>query len=211
MQSWLGDFRQPLLQLAALENNGDLLVRLEDGLAEPTGQRHFDFADPIEQSMVSRVERPATADEWFERARKHEDARRMEEAVDAYREALIAGGADATTCFNLANALAALGKRKQAIEQYYQCVELDRQYAEAWNNLGILLSGTGRQKEATKALERALQADPHYYDANYNLADLLDETGREAEARVHWRAYLRHDRQSEWAAHARKRLAGIGT
>ena len=155
MQSWLGDFRQPLLQLAALENNGDLLVRLEDGLAEPTGQRHFDFADPIERSTVTRVERPATADEWFELACKHEDARRMEEAVDAYRETLLVGGADATTCFNLANALAALGEREQAIEMYRQCVELDRQYAEAWNNLGVLFSEVGRPNEAANAFERA--------------------------------------------------------
>jgi Tetratricopeptide repeat/BRCA1 C Terminus (BRCT) domain len=211
MQSWLGDFRQPLLQLAALENNGDLLVRLEDGLAEPTGQRHFDFADPIEQSTVTCVEGPATADEWFERACEHEDAGRLEAAVDAYRETLLAGGADATTCFNLANALAALGKREQAIERYYQCVEIDARFPEAWNNLAVLLSYAGRQDEAARALGRALQVDPHYSDAHYNLADLLDETGREAEARIHFRAYLHHDRRSEWAAHARKRLAGIGT
>jgi tetratricopeptide (TPR) repeat protein len=210
MKSWLGDVQHPLLQLSVLEKNGELLVRLEDGLAEPTGQRHFDFADPIEQPTVTLMEGRAAADEWFEQARKHEDAGRTEEAVKAYREALFVGGPDAFTYFNMANALSVLGKRERAIERYYQCVELDPEFTEAWNNLGVLLSDVGQPEEAASALERALKTDPQYSDAHYNLADLLDETGSRAVARPHWRAYLRHDQQSQWAAHARKRLSGIG-
>jgi tetratricopeptide (TPR) repeat protein len=194
-----------------LEENGELLVRLEDGLAEPTGQRHFDFADPIEQPTVTLMEGRATADEWFEQARRHEDAGRTEEAVKAYREALFVGGPDAFTYFNMANALSVLGKKERAIERYYQCLELDPEFTEAWNNLGVLLSDADRPEEAASTFERALKANPHYSDAHYNLADLLDETGNEAGARPHWRTYLRHDQQSKWAAHARKRLRGIGT
>jgi Tetratricopeptide repeat/BRCA1 C Terminus (BRCT) domain len=211
MQSWLGNIQQPLLQLSVLEKNGELLVRLEDGLAEPTGQRHFDFADPIEQPTVTLMEERATADEWFEKARKHEDAGRTEDAVKAYRKALFVGGPDASTYFNMANALSILGKKERAIERYYQCVELDPEFTEAWNNLGVLLSDLGQPEEAASALERALKTDRQYSDAHYNLADLLDETGSEAAARAHWRAYLRHDQQSKWAAHARKRLSGIGS
>jgi tetratricopeptide (TPR) repeat protein len=211
MKSWLGDVQQPLLQLSVLEKNGELLVRLEDGLAEPTGQRHFDFADPIEQPTVTLMDGGATADEWFEQACKYEDAGRTEEAVKAYREALRVGGPDAFTYFNMANALSVLGKKERAIERYSQCVELAPEFTRAWNNLGVLLSDADRPKEAASAFERALKANPQYSDAHYNLGDLLDETGSEAAARVHWRAYLRHDQQSEWAAHARKRLSGIGT
>jgi tetratricopeptide (TPR) repeat protein len=211
MQSWIGDLQQPLLQLSVLEKNGELLVRLEDGLAEPTGQRHFDFADPIPQPTVTLMQGGATADEWFERACKHEDSGRPEEAVKAYRKALGIGGPDASTYFNMANALSVLGKKERAIERYFQCVELDPEFTEAWNNLGVLLSDAGQPKEAASAFERALKANPRYTDARYNLADLLDETGKEAAARPHWRAYLRHDQRSEWAAHARKRLSDIGT
>jgi predicted TPR repeat methyltransferase len=210
MQSWLGNIEQPLLQLSVLEQNGELLVRLEDGLAEPTGQRYFNFADPIEQQSVTQITRRVTADEWFEQACKHEDAGRTKEAVKAYREALLVGGPDAVTCFNMANALSASGKKELAIKRYHQCLKVDSQFTEAWNNLGVLLSDAGRPEEALRAFERALQADPHYSDAHYNLADLLDETGNQAAARPHWRAYLRHDPQSGWAAHARKRLSGIG-
>jgi tetratricopeptide (TPR) repeat protein len=74
-----------------------------------------------------------------------------------------------------------------------------------------MLSDVGRPEEAASGFERALKANTHYWDAHYNLADLLDETGKEAAARAHWRAYLRHDQQSKWAAHARRRLIGTGT
>src|SRR4051812_24021052 len=43
MRRWIGSVDQPLLQLAILERNGELLVRLEDVLADSSGQRHFDF------------------------------------------------------------------------------------------------------------------------------------------------------------------------
>jgi Tfp pilus assembly protein PilF len=211
MQSWLGNIEQPLLQLSLLEDNGELLVRLGDGLAEPTGQRYFDFADPIEQQGVTSIKSRSTAEEWFELACEHEDAGRTREALKAYREALCVGGPDAVTYFNMANAFSALGRRDRAIKRYQLCVELDPTFALAWNNLGVLLSGVGRPEEAARAFERALQADPHYSDAQYNLADLLDETGNEVAARPHWRAYLRHDSRSEWAAHARKRLSRIGS
>ena len=57
------------------------------------------------------------------------------------------------------------------------------------------------------AFRRALALNPDDTRAHYNLADTLDELGRIGEAAPHWQAYLRRDAASQWAAHARKRLA----
>jgi tetratricopeptide (TPR) repeat protein len=89
-----------------------------------------------------------------------------------------------------------------------QAVELQPDFVGAWNNLGTVLFHLGRPEEALAAYRRALALDPGYADAHYNVADVLDDLGRGLEASSHWRAYLRHDADSEWGRHARGRLRG---
>jgi tetratricopeptide (TPR) repeat protein len=210
MQTWMGNIGQPLLQLAVLEQNGKLLVRLDDGLAEPSGQRHFDFDKTPDPLHVSLPHRPATAEQWFEQGWQHEEAGHYRDAVEAYRQALFHGGPNPAICFNLANVLNAHGKKQQAVERYYQAVELNCMDADAWNNLGVVLSDLGQTGEAIAAFKQALAIDSDNADAQYNLADLLDETGHETEATIHWRAYSAKDHNSRWATHARERLNASG-
>ena len=207
MKTWLRNVESPLLQLAVMEQSGELLVRLKDGLAEPTGQRRLDFDAADEPVSLSQP--PETAVNWFELGCEHEDSGQFGDAADAYRQALAVGGPDAVACYNLANCLYAMGQKELAAERYAQAAETDGSFAEAWNNLGVVLVELRNRDEAVTAFERALGANPHYADAHYNLADLLDTSGDIAGAARHWRAYLSLDRQSQWASHARKRLAAV--
>jgi hypothetical protein len=209
LQTWLKNVEQPLLQLAIMEQDGELLVRLKDGLAEPTGQRRLDFGDSVDEP-VSLSQPPATAVQWFELGSGHEDSGRFSQAADAYRQALVVGGPNAVVYFNLANCLNVLGLKERAAERYAQAAEIDGSFAEAWNNLGVVLVEIGSTEEAAVAFERALAVNQHYADAHYNLADLLDELGDIAGASVHWRAYLSQDRQNQWASYAQHRLAADG-
>jgi tetratricopeptide (TPR) repeat protein len=207
LQRWVKNLEEPMQQLAILERDGELLVRLENGLAEPTGQRCFDFADPVDGETVSLSQPIVPADEWFELGCEHEDAQRFDEAVKAYRQALLTGGPNPTLCFNLANALYALGEKGPASERFYQAVELKPDFVEAWNNLGTALADLGQHEDSLAAYRKALELEPSYADAHYNLADLLEEMGRASEACRHWQAYVQQDPHSEWGRHARGRLA----
>ena len=198
LRQWLGE--QPLEQLALLEHNGQLLVRLEDGLVDPAGQMYFEFN---EEAAVIQAQ-PTSAAQWFESGCFFEQDGNTEEAIDAYRQALLIGGPSAHVCFNLANVLRTLGQRKEASERYRQVIEIEPNYAEAWNNLGIVLGELGEIDDAIASWKRAIALG--YGDAHYNLGDLLDGLGRTLEAHVHWRAYLRHDPQSPWASYARRKL-----
>jgi tetratricopeptide (TPR) repeat protein len=209
LRKWMGDAELPLLQLATLEKTGPLLVRLTDGLAEPTGQRHFEFDPSNDHSPLALPQTSKTTDQWFEEACEAEDSGCFDDAIDAYRQALWLGGQSPMLCFNLANVLYASGQKERAVERYYQAVELDRHFAQGWNNLGVVLSELGKTAEGQVAFERALSIDPQYNDARYNLADLLDGNGQQAGAGSHWKAYLSQDQQSIWAKHARGRLAAI--
>ena len=207
IRAWLPALDQPLAQLAGLEQNGRLLVRMDNGcLAEPSGQLWFDFDDAKNSTAGTVADGSPSADWHFEQGCQHETAGRLREAAAAYREALQVGPPDADTCFNLANVLYGLGQKEQAVERYRQVVELDACHAEAWNNLGNVLADLGETDEAMQAYQNALRADAQYADAHYNLADTLEQLGRRHEASPHWRAYLQYDRTSRWASHARKAL-----
>ncbi len=190
LQGWLGNVNQSLLQLVALEQNGELLVRLNDGLVEPSGQRFFDFADHQAAPAVSLPESRPSAEDLFDQACALDDAGHKAHAIETYRRALQVGGPDATVCYNLANALYANGQVEAAIERFYQTVELKPEFAEAWNNLGVVLSESGRLDEAKAAFEHALSTVPPYLEGYFNLADLLEDSGDRTSARQHWLKYL---------------------
>src|SRR5262249_51981586 len=119
LQRMLPGIAQPLAQLAILERNGRLAVRTEDGLVEPDGQGLLDFGHKEHTEDLEAVPFPVPQDvtsaaEWFELGCEHEDAERLPQAAEAYRQALLSGGPDADTSFNLANVLYAMGYKTQA-------------------------------------------------------------------------------------------------
>lgn len=215
LRQWLPDADLPLEQLAVIEQDGRLMVRLAEGeLAEPDGQLQLDFETgpaPLKMPFLqsAHTAAPKTAAQWYQQGVEQDANGYRAEAVDSYRRALKAGGPDARTSFNLANALRELGLRREAVERYEQTVEIEPDFLEAWNNLGITLAELERREQAIVAFREVLARDPEHPLANYNLADQLDELGCGHDAKSHWEAYLRHDRFSEWAGHARSRLALI--
>ena len=216
LRRWLPEAQQSLEQLSLLEENGQLLVRLEQGdLAAADGQLRFDFSGEAAGDAPAPLRMhadavPATAADWFEQGVEQQRAGYLAEAAESYRQALQVGGPDAQVCFDLANVLRELGQKREAMERYLQAVEVEKDFGDAWNNLGLVLCDLGRREAACTAFRRALAADPADARARYNLADVLDELRLGAEAAEHWRLYLRHDRTSEHASYARDRLAIIG-
>jgi tetratricopeptide (TPR) repeat protein len=201
VRNWWPDTGEPLDQNAIVEKHGRLLVRLESGLVEPSGQMYFDFGD--DPSIIDA--RPATAEEWFQLGCQHEEDGALDDAIHAYREALLTGGPHADTCFNLANALYAVGRKEEASERYRQAVELQRDQAEVWNNLGVALGDLGQCGNAESAFHKAIQLG--FTDAQFNLAILQERQGRNTEARQHWKVWLRDARRGARSEYARARLA----
>ncbi len=201
LQSWRGDRAQPLEQLALLERNGRVLLRIEEGLVEPSGQMCFDFGD---DAAIYSVQ-PTSAEGWFQQGIQHEEDGQLKEASAAYRKALMLGGPDCDIAFNLANVLFAQGLHEEACERFRQVIELDPSYGEAWNNLGVVLVELRHPDEAIGAFKQAIGLG--YADAHYNLADLLENLGKKAEAREHWRACVRNDPMGPHGRYARGKLS----
>ncbi len=216
LRQWMPEADAPLSQLAAIEANGTLLMRLAKGeLATDDGQLHIDFEHPAEEAppslkLVPEAPAPQSAEECHEVGIQHEQDGFLADAEAAYREALMFDGPNPQLVFDLAHVLQQLGRVDEAIERYRQVVEMDSDHVDAWNNLGVLLAERGRANEACEAFQRALNTDPSNAMARYNLADTLDELKRPREACVHWKEYLRYDPVSPRGTFARQRLRATG-
>ena len=219
LETWLPGAGGSLSQLAILEQDGRLLVRLEDGtLADPTGQFHLDLSGvtepsrirPIMASFERVVENPEDGEEsWFDIAVRLEEAGQDEEAVVAYQKNLAVDGPASEPAFNLGNVLYRLGRKEEAVSRFLQSVEIEPGYIESWNNLANAQFELGRPEDAIRSLRKALAADPSYADAHYNLAEILHHQGKDEDACRHWGAYLKQDPNSTWADQVRKRLKAV--
>ncbi len=211
LESWLPGARGAMVNLTRLGDERNVLIRIDEELvADATGQLYFPFPDLFGsgETESASLKRPAprSGDEWFERGLDCEELGRLEEAEESYRQALALLRPTPELCFNLGNVLYALRRKEQAIERFLQAIELDPEFIEAWNNLGNTRADLGDTEKAIEAYQRALSIEAGYADAHFNLAECLSQSGRKSEAAHHWRAYLRLDPRSTWAAKARERL-----
>jgi tetratricopeptide (TPR) repeat protein len=145
-------------------------------------------------------------DDLFEQAQSAEEAGDVAEAERLYRLLMKSDPTDASAPFNLGNMLRANGRNVEAEAALRLATRADRTFADAWYNLSDLLDEQGRVEGAIDCLRTVLRVAPDYVDAMFNLALLLQRTSRYAEAADYWRRYLANDRQSEWAARARRSL-----
>ena len=123
-----------------------------------------------------------------------------------YRLLMKCDPTDALAPFNLGNLLRASARNVEAEAALRAATDVDPTFAVGWYNLSDLLDEQGRSEAAIECLRTALRVAPHYADAIFNLALLLQRTNQYAEAADYWRRYLTSDRQSDWAARARRSL-----
>jgi tetratricopeptide (TPR) repeat protein len=89
---------------------------------------------------------------------------------------------DAETHLNLGIALAAIGKRTDAVSSYRQSLALNPAGIEALNNLGNVLRELGERREALTLYSQAVRLDPTRPDSHCNLATVLFELRRIGDA-----------------------------
>ena len=232
----LPEVSRPLVSMPFVVEGKQLLLRQGEDLTELGGQLRIDFgsieenlAEGQQDSDPARVEDPqletfstpvqvegehagtslppTTPDEMVNLAGEMETEGQLDDAIEMYRAALVAGGATAETNFLLAEVLYRRGDLFAARERYYCTLELDEDYVEARANLGCVLAETNEHELAVAAFEGTLICHPDYPDVHYHLARTLHELDRTDEAMIHWQAFLAHAPDSPWADEARAQLA----
>jgi tetratricopeptide (TPR) repeat protein len=230
----LPEIARPLLDPTVEVDGRRLVVRREEGRAEPSGQLLIDFdvakpravapgegdaglvaipfvaADSLRNKSTARPRdsHPYAAADLRSLAAELAESGQPGHAIEAYRAILFSGEFTAEDHFDLAELLYQLGDLSAARERYYVAIELDEDFVEARSNLGCVLSEQGELALAEAAFRGALEYHPDYADAHYHLAKLLDRENRAAEASRHWQLFMNLAPASPWADEARDRIDG---
>jgi tetratricopeptide (TPR) repeat protein len=195
IRKWMPDARLSNLRLFP-ESSDRVLIEQLKGRTDKTGQ----FVMPMTLAAED------DADALFAQAQAAEDQGDAEAAEQLYRRVMRIDPADAAAPFNLANILRAQARAVEAEALYREATKIDPSFAAAWYNLADILEEKGRIEEAVAHLEQAVKAEPTYADAIFNLALSLQRLERLTEAASWWKRYLALDKESPWAAHARRAL-----
>jgi Tfp pilus assembly protein PilF len=103
-------------------------------------------------------------------------------AVQQYQQAVAISPEEEDLHYNLAIALAKLGKTEDAKKHYEEALRIFPDYAEAHNNLGNLLMNEGKLEEATAHFREAIKGIPENASFHNNLGTAFARQGNVAEA-----------------------------
>lgn len=116
---------------------------------------------------------PESGEGWRVLGNAYAELGMTDEAIDAYREALVIDHRDAWTMNNLGLLLIREGRYEEALPPLARAVELQPNRARFQNNLGIALERSGHLREAIEAYRAALATDSTYGKASVSLERVL--------------------------------------
>jgi tetratricopeptide (TPR) repeat protein len=162
----------------------------------PASPNAFPFSDP----------QTALAAKYFIEGSRLDDGdeRKLEEAAQAYRKALVIDPDLVPAIVNLANIHYARDELIEAQALYERAMGLDSDCFEARFNLGNIHHDLGRYGDALVCYRAAVALNPTYPDAHFYLAVTLEKTGHSQEAKLHWKTYQDLAPNGEWAELARE-------
>jgi tetratricopeptide (TPR) repeat protein len=103
-------------------------------------------------------------------------------AAQRYQQAVAISPDQEDLHFNLAIALAKLGKTEDAKNQYEEALRIFPEYGEAHNNLGNLLMKENKMEEAVDQLREAVKCMPENASFHNNLGTAFGRQGKVPEA-----------------------------
>jgi len=124
---------------------------------------------------------PKSPDVWFNLGIAYGNLGRYNEAVAAYRQAVMTEPAHSDAWYGMGTAYDGLKRYNPAIEAYHQAVMVDPENASAWYGMGVACSRLERYDEAIEAYHQAVTLDPKYASAWFGIGVAYLLSGSEAE------------------------------
>jgi tetratricopeptide (TPR) repeat protein len=211
LEAELGDSCSSLSTLRISTNGKQVVVHSPEATARPyeplTGQFVLNF-ETSELAQKVRAMASRSAEEWFELGMACDTkAESLEQAAEAYRQAVDASPEWVEAHINLGTALYQLNRMEEALSEFMIAVQFEPKNALAEFNLGCVLEQLGEAEEAIKHLHRAIEISPSLADAHLNLALAYEKRGQIQYSSRHLSLYLRYEPNGPWADFARSRLA----
>lgn len=152
---------------------------------------------------------PQAAGEFYlELAEAYGKAGRNEEAIRAYREAVLRKPGLRPAWLGLGRSLSKSGQHREAVETLRKAAAMGIADATILNDLGLAYLSAGQRAEAVRVLGEAVGIDPEHPEAQHNLGNALRESGDVTGAE---QAYRNAIRPQPDLANARQGLADLLT
>jgi tetratricopeptide (TPR) repeat protein len=116
---------------------------------------------------------PGQARNWNDLGEAMRHMGKAEDAIAAYRKAIILQPEFVEALNNLGVALAGQGQIEEAKHCFLEAIRLDAEYPNPHNNLGVLLESENMFDVALKSYESAVRLKPDYTEAMANYTNLL--------------------------------------
>ncbi len=126
----------------------------------------------------------------LEQGFKNQQAGRLKQAEDFYRQALKADPGNPDGLHLLGLVVNETGDPGEAIKLLAKAVKANPANADFSNNLGQMYKAAGRLKEAAGAYRAAIKANPNFADAHGNLGNALVADGKAEDAIGHYQKAL---------------------
>ncbi|MFN7923505.1 MAG: tetratricopeptide repeat protein [Bryobacteraceae bacterium] len=128
--------------------------------------------------VVQVYPKPASRDDVYQAVAQVRDRSNLSAGVARLEAALqTSPSTSPEPWFELAEALRAVSRARDAEAAYRRAVAADANFPQAWNNLANLLADSGRRREAVEAFRRALTLTPWDAEVQVNLGLTLLEAG----------------------------------
>jgi tetratricopeptide (TPR) repeat protein len=153
---------------------------------------------------------PGPATMAFERAEEELAANHLEEAVNAYRQAIAARPKYAEAMNGLGSALFKQGKRDEAITQFKAAIEADPELKLAYFNLGYAARKTSDFETAAGAYEKYTRLDSNDPDGFYGLAESYRQLGQRTRALAAYQQFVAKETrptEQRWVDRAKEYIA----
>ncbi len=116
---------------------------------------------------------------------------RLNEALDHYNAAYLAGPRDGTACNNMGIIQGLIGNTELSLKWYFRAIEVEPKSPTGYYCAANAMVKLGRTTEAEAAYLKAISLDPAFSDALFNYANLLRDCNRTKEAEARYRDLLR--------------------
>ena len=159
-------------------------VTLSPSDLHPTSQEHPSLSHNNSQTPKEL---------WLERGAIFLKRKDYQEALEAYKQAILLDHNDALAYSGKSEALFRLERYKEALDASNQAISLDSNLAAAWKNKGNALGRLKRYEDALAAYEQALHIDPNYTLAWHGKGNALGDLKRDEDALVAYEQALHID------------------
>ncbi len=127
-------------------------------------------------------DQPATAREWYERAKELTRTKQRQQAADAFDRSVALDPERALVWANRGTNLLNMGRYEAALESYERALALDPGDPYIHCSRATVYNRTAQPDRALASSREAIAVDPDYVGALFNMATALRKLGRDDEA-----------------------------